>query len=111
MAVSALIGAGDDYKQKYGFFDPERYVFKAKRGLNEEIVREISLDEGRARVDDGDAPALVPDLRMQGHAHVGRRPLGHRLREHLLLPLGRLMGSNYRAWMELGSPAHEGGVV
>ena len=37
------INVGDDYKEKYGFFDPEKFVFKAKRGLNEEIVREISF--------------------------------------------------------------------
>lgn len=37
------IGAsGSEYKEKYGFFDPEKYVFKAKKGLNREIVKEIS---------------------------------------------------------------------
>lgn len=30
------------YKEKYGFYDPEKYVFKAKKGLNREIVEEIS---------------------------------------------------------------------
>jgi Fe-S cluster assembly protein SufB len=42
VAVVPQINVGDDYKEKYGFFDPEKYVFKAKRGLNEEIVKEIS---------------------------------------------------------------------
>ncbi|TMC02018.1 MAG: Fe-S cluster assembly protein SufB, partial [Chloroflexi bacterium] len=42
MAVTPQISVGDDYKEKYGFFDPEKYVFKAKRGLTEEIVKEIS---------------------------------------------------------------------
>src|SRR6202022_1852166 len=42
MAVSTQISVGDDYKEKYGFFDPETYSFKAKRGLSEEIVKEIS---------------------------------------------------------------------
>ena len=42
MAVAPKISVGDDYKEKYGFFDPEKFVFKAKRGLTEEIVREIS---------------------------------------------------------------------
>ena len=37
------IDPGKDYKEKYGFFVPEEYVFKAKRGLNEEVVREISM--------------------------------------------------------------------
>ncbi len=36
------IEVGNDYKEKYGFFVPEEYVFKAKRGLNPEIVKEIS---------------------------------------------------------------------
>src|SRR5512141_198132 len=30
------------YQEKYGFYDPEKYVFKAKKGLNREIVEEIS---------------------------------------------------------------------
>src|SRR5438105_575489 len=41
MAVVPQINVGEDYKEKYGFFDPEKYVFKAKRGLSEEIVKEI----------------------------------------------------------------------
>ncbi|MBI4789607.1 MAG: Fe-S cluster assembly protein SufB [Chloroflexi bacterium] len=37
------IGASSSvYKEKYGFFDPEKYVFKAKKGLNREVVEEIS---------------------------------------------------------------------
>src|SRR5919204_177200 len=42
MAVVPKINVGEDYKEKYGFFDPEKFVFKAKRGLSEEVVREIS---------------------------------------------------------------------
>src|SRR5437879_7151307 len=42
MASGPEVNVGDDYKEKYGFFDPEKYVFKAKRGLSEEVVREIS---------------------------------------------------------------------
>jgi Fe-S cluster assembly protein SufB len=40
--VVPRIDVGDNYKEKYGFFDPEKYVFKAKRGLNPEVVKEIS---------------------------------------------------------------------
>src|SRR6059036_1166024 len=40
------IDVGGDYKEKYGFFVPEDYVFKAKRGLNPEIVKEISWMKG-----------------------------------------------------------------
>jgi Fe-S cluster assembly protein SufB len=42
MATAPKISVGEDYKEKYGFFVPEEYIFKAKRGLNEEIVKEIS---------------------------------------------------------------------
>jgi Fe-S cluster assembly protein SufB len=42
MAVAPKINVGDDYREKYGFFDPEKFVFKAKRGLSKEIVEEIS---------------------------------------------------------------------
>ncbi|HYY46835.1 MAG TPA: Fe-S cluster assembly protein SufB [Candidatus Angelobacter sp.] len=40
--VVPRIDVGDNYKEKYGFFDPEKYVFKAKRGLNADVVKEIS---------------------------------------------------------------------
>jgi Fe-S cluster assembly protein SufB len=43
MATAPKIDIGQDYKEKYGFFVPEEYVFKAKRGLNEDVVREISF--------------------------------------------------------------------
>src|SRR5438046_951350 len=40
--VIRRIDVGDNYKEKYGFFDPEKFVFKAKRGLSPEVVKEIS---------------------------------------------------------------------
>src|SRR5881628_2361302 len=46
MATAPKIDVGGDYKEKYGFFVPEDYVFKAKRGLNPEIVKEISWMKG-----------------------------------------------------------------
>src|SRR2546422_552611 len=42
MATVPKVDVGTDYKEKYGFFVPEDFVFKAKRGLNPEIVKEIS---------------------------------------------------------------------
>ncbi|HBY92625.1 MAG: Fe-S cluster assembly protein SufB [Ardenticatenaceae bacterium] len=36
----------DQYATKYGFHDPEQYVFKARRGLNRAIVEEISWMKG-----------------------------------------------------------------
>jgi len=43
MATVPKVDVGSDYKEKYGFFVPEDYIFKAKRGLNTEIVKEISF--------------------------------------------------------------------
>lgn len=41
--VNFNIGAsGSEYREKYGFYDPEKYVFKAKKGLSHEVVEEIS---------------------------------------------------------------------
>ena len=31
-----------DYKAKYGFSKPEKHVFKAQKGLSEDVVRQIS---------------------------------------------------------------------
>src|SRR6202047_1827194 len=42
MATVPQVDVGSDYKEKYGFFVPEDFIFKAKRGLNPEIVKEIS---------------------------------------------------------------------
>src|SRR3954466_5910667 len=38
----ALLGINADYKEKYGFFDPENYLFKAPKGLTRELVAQIS---------------------------------------------------------------------
>jgi Fe-S cluster assembly protein SufB len=40
--VIPRIDVGDNYKEKYGFFDKEKFVFKAKRGLSADVVKEIS---------------------------------------------------------------------
>lgn len=37
-----LGSSGSRYTEKFGFHDPENYVFKAKKGLNKEVVEEIS---------------------------------------------------------------------
>ncbi len=42
MAIVPQISVGDNYKEQYGFFDAENYVFKAKRGLSADVVKEIS---------------------------------------------------------------------
>ncbi|MBI5880419.1 MAG: Fe-S cluster assembly protein SufB [Chloroflexi bacterium] len=34
--------SGSTYKEKYGFFDAEKYSFRSRKGLNKDIVEEIS---------------------------------------------------------------------
>ena len=65
---------------------PESYVFKSKRGLSAEVVEEISAHKNepdwmrKFRLQVARVLPVAPD------AGLGRRPLRHRLREHLLLP-------------------------
>jgi Fe-S cluster assembly protein SufB len=67
MAVVPQISVGEDYREKYGFFDPEKYVFKAKRGLNEEIVREISWMKGE--------PEWMTEMRLRSFRIFGRKAM------------------------------------
>ncbi len=55
-----------DYKSKYGFSKPENYVFKSKRGLSEEVVREISHMK--------DEPEWMLDLRLKALEVFFRKP-------------------------------------
>jgi len=34
-----------DYKEKYGFNVESNYTYKAKKGLNEEVIKEISTNK------------------------------------------------------------------
>lgn len=55
----------EDYK--YGFSQPENYIFKAKKGLNEEIVRQISAMKGE--------PAWMLEMRLRAYKHFVQRPM------------------------------------
>lgn len=46
MGESALETLREDYAEKYGFHDPESYVFKSRKGLDEQVVNEISWMKG-----------------------------------------------------------------
>src|SRR5512136_1736084 len=52
---------------KYGFSSPEDYTFKARKGLDEEIVRDISRMKGE--------PAWMLDFRLRGYRHFLERPM------------------------------------
>ncbi|MFQ5611853.1 MAG: Fe-S cluster assembly protein SufB [Anaerolineae bacterium] len=55
----------DDYQ--YGFSDPENYVFKARRGLDEDIIREISWMKSE--------PQWMTDFRLRAYRHFVKRPM------------------------------------
>ncbi|KAA3663503.1 MAG: Fe-S cluster assembly protein SufB, partial [Chloroflexi bacterium] len=56
-----------DYATKYGFADAEEYVFKAEKGLTEEIVRAISAMKNE--------PEWMLEFRLKGYAHYLKRPM------------------------------------
>ncbi len=40
------VSVNEEYLEKYGFSEPENYAFKSRKGLDEEIVKEISWMKG-----------------------------------------------------------------
>jgi Fe-S cluster assembly protein SufB len=62
--IVATIGA--DYAEKYGFRDPENYVFKSEKGLSREVVEQISYMKGE--------PDWMRERRLQAYEHVLKRP-------------------------------------
>jgi len=58
---------GGDYADKYGFHDPEQFVFKAERGLTTEIVEQISAHKNE--------PQWMLDYRLKSLEYFRARPL------------------------------------
>jgi Fe-S cluster assembly protein SufB len=54
-------------KYKYGFFEPEKYVFKARKGLNAGVVNEISHMKGE--------PDWMRAFRLHALDHFEKRPM------------------------------------
>jgi Fe-S cluster assembly protein SufB len=52
---------------KYGFHDPENYVFKSQKGLNKEVVENISRMKGE--------PRWMLEFRLKGLEHFLSRPM------------------------------------
>ncbi len=52
---------------KYGFHDPEQYVFKAQKGLSREVVEQISAMK--------DEPQWMLDFRLKALEHFMQRPM------------------------------------
>src|SRR5690606_756390 len=63
--IVALVN--QDYATKYGFADAEDYVFKAERGLNENVIRSMSASKGE--------PEWMLDLRLKAYHHFLERPM------------------------------------
>lgn len=66
MSTDAVIldGIGE---YKYGFSDPETYVFKSRKGLDEEVVRQISHMKGE--------PQWMLEFRLKALDHFVKRPM------------------------------------
>ena len=62
-------------KYKFGWADSDVAGASARRGLSEEVVRDISAQEERAGVDARPSPEGPAPVRQEADAHVGRRPL------------------------------------
>jgi Fe-S cluster assembly protein SufB len=62
--AAILDGIGE---YKYGFNDPETYVFKSRRGLDREIVEKISLMKGE--------PQWMLEFRLKALEHYQKRPM------------------------------------
>ncbi|HEV8354628.1 MAG TPA: Fe-S cluster assembly protein SufB [bacterium] len=66
MAVTNQLGI-DLEKYKWGFREPENYVFKARRGLDVRVVEEISAMK--------DEPDWMRALRLHAYEHYTQRPM------------------------------------
>ncbi len=62
--AQVLEGIGD---YKYGFSDPDTFVFKSRRGLNREVVEEISQMKGE--------PQWMLEFRLKALEHFLARPM------------------------------------
>ena len=62
-----VAGVNVEYADKYGFSDTEDYVFKAERGLDEELIRYISNAK--------DEPEWMLDYRLKAYEHFLDRPM------------------------------------
>ncbi len=58
---------GSEYAEKYGFRDPEQYVFKARKGLDREVVEQISWIKNE--------PDWMREFRLRALEYFLRRPM------------------------------------
>jgi len=65
MSDAAILEGIGDYK--YGFADPETYVFKSRKGLDSDVVQQISHMKGE--------PQWMLDFRLKALGHYQKRPM------------------------------------
>ena len=63
----SLQSLGRDYAEKYGFHDPDHSLYKAPKGLNEELVRQISAFK--------DEPEWMLEFRLKALKYFLARPM------------------------------------
>src|ERR1700755_1495874 len=63
----ALQDIGSDYEERFGFHDPENYLFKAPKGLTRELVEQISEFKSE--------PQWMRDFRLKSLDHFLARPM------------------------------------
>src|SRR5437763_6591952 len=63
----ALQGINADYTEKYGFHDPEHYLYKAPKGLSRELVEKISEFKSE--------PQWMREFRLKALDHFLARPM------------------------------------
>ena len=63
----ALQSIGNDYEERFGFHDPENYLFKAPKGLTRELVEQISEFKSE--------PQWMRDFRLKALDHFLARPM------------------------------------
>lgn len=62
-----LAEVGGSYLEKYGFADPEKYFFKSEKGLNAQIVAQISAMKGE--------PEWMTEYRLKSYDEFLKRPM------------------------------------
>jgi Fe-S cluster assembly protein SufB len=62
-----IAGFNEDYASKYGFADAENYVFKAEKGLSEDVIRSMSAMKGE--------PEWMLEYRLKAYRHFLERPM------------------------------------
>src|SRR5918995_5855381 len=63
----ALQDIGSDYEERFGFHDPENYLFKAPKGLTRELVEQISEFKNE--------PQWMREFRLKSLDHFLARPM------------------------------------